>query len=835
MIHQEIALKISEVQDGLSTLPTKNAFEGDQFKLIKSNQQKPGQGRPLDLLEIYCSPNSTITTFVNKRGGHAMRFTKEDGDLNSEEGVQKLWLWIYLYEPRHIWMAPECRLWGKFANLNMSKGLDVQQRIMKERRENKKHLVLCNEIFLHQIENRRHAHLEQPSESAMTKQKELYELEQGTLKAVFDMCRVGKLKVPGDNMYLQKRTTVHTSCGYLDHHLHQKFCQHDHEHRVIQGSIKVGKMRQNISAYAAAYTASFGSFVARVILEECRSPESPITMLLDPQFWDVHAVGDDDHDRPKTAHVDSQSQKRPRYGIKGPPRGPDIAQERTRYGRAPTWESFVKGVGSRVPRVGNFVLRAMDPGFEDVQLLVPEMHVKMVLICRGTERYRVPGSLASKEEVPWRKTVIVSREDGVVQDLGPPENWAALPRLQQTRKAGSARMSITVFGTLESQQTHVSFPRGQSQGTGSVVSSGIGAVVEIPKKGEHDMTFENKGQLGIISPMEVQNPERSEVEVEAWAPKIIPKSGPAFEALSNQQKNDLRRLHSNLGHPSPEKLCRVLTENGADAQVIAAARDYQCDVCVENKPGPTLPSPSTIHELREFNDCVGCDGVYWKSRAGVVYHFMHFIDEATLFHLGTPSGRTVEEQIKTLEDTWLHWAGPCKILYLDPAGGYVNDKWHEFLQKENIRVSMTAGDSHWQLGRAESHGHIVKRMLSSMDLEEPIVSFDDFRRCLRQAFAAKNSMGQVRGFSPEQAVLGKSKSLPGSLMADHEATSHSLLDSESPEGVKFREDLQRRERARRAFVSADNDSSIRRALLRRPRREPPEFKKGDWVLYWRKS
>ena len=148
----------------------------------------------------------------------------------------------------------------------------------------------------------------------------------------------------------------------------------------------------------------------------------------------------------------------------------------------------------------------------------------------------------------------------------------------------------------------------------------VGSVLlwKYPKKGEHDTTFENKGQLGIISPMEVQNPERSEVEVEAWAPKIIPKSGPAFEALSNQQKNDLRRLHSNLGHPSPEKLCRVLTENGADAQVIAAARDYQCDVCVENKPGPTLPSPSTIHELREFNDCVGCDGVYWKSRAGVI-------------------------------------------------------------------------------------------------------------------------------------------------------------------------------------------------------------------------
>eukprot|EP00435_Cladocopium_sp_Y103_P068204 s25_g31.t1 len=170
------------------------------------------------------------------------------------------------------------------------------------------------------------------------------------------------------------------------------------------------------------------------------------------------------------------------------------------------------------------------------------------------------------------------------------------------------------------------------------------------------------------------------------------------------------------------------------------------------------------------------------------------------------------------------------MLYLDPAGEYVNDKWHEFLQKENIRVSMTAGDSHWQLGRAEAHGRLIKRMLTSMDLEEPITCFDEFERCLRHAFAAKNSMGQVKGFSPEQAVLGKSTALPGSLVTDSEATAHSLLDSDSPEGAGFREDMRRCERVRRAFVTADNDNSIRRALLRRPRKEPQSFVKGDWNL-----
>ena len=174
-----------------------------------------------------------------------------------------------------------------------------------------------------------------------------------------------------------------------------------------------------------------------------------------------------------------------------------------------------------------------------------------------------------------------------------------------------------------------------------------------------------------------------------------------------------------------------------------------------------MSNPSTIHEHRDFNDVVGCDGAYWKGGMGVTYHFLHFIDESTLFHLGALSGRTVDEQISTFENVWLQWAGPCKTLYLDPAGEYVNTKWHTHLQQENIKVSMSAGDSHWQLGRTEAHGKIIKQMLTAMDVEKPIESVEEFKRCLRQVFAAKNSMGQTRGFSPEQALLGKARSLPG--------------------------------------------------------------------------
>ena len=126
-------------------------------------------------------------------------------------------------------------------------------------------------------------------------------------------------------------------------------------------------------------------------------------------------------------------------------------------------------------------------------------------------------------------------------------------------------------------------------------------------------------------------------------------------------------------------------------------------------------------------------------------------------------------------------------------------------------------------------------MLTAMDMESPIHDEAEFQRCLRHVFSAKNAMGQVRGFSPEQALLGKARALPGSLVADEQSAAHSLLDSNTPDGEKFREDMERRARAKRAFLNADNDHAIRRALLRRPRKDPPKLEKGDWVLYWRSS
>ena len=104
MLHEEISKRMFEIQDSLSTIKQKHPA------VASIHPEKVQYSRPADLMEIYCEKDSQITQQINRCGGNALRFTKEDGDLNTEEGVNKLWTWVEMYEPKHIWVAPECRL-----------------------------------------------------------------------------------------------------------------------------------------------------------------------------------------------------------------------------------------------------------------------------------------------------------------------------------------------------------------------------------------------------------------------------------------------------------------------------------------------------------------------------------------------------------------------------------------------------------------------------------------------------------------------------------------------------------------------------------------------------
>ena len=476
-----------------------------------------------------------------------------------------------------------------------------------------------------------------------------------------------------------------------------------------------------------------------------------------------------------------------------------------------------------------------------IQQLVPEFAVKLVIACRGTERHRTDGVDQHGDKYPWRKTVLVHRETGDVVETGPAEQWLRLTRARQIRSTGPARISLNIFGRSHTTDVSAVVPADSSRaaesspGPGSSASMQSSERLQVLPPLDGSSAAENEDQL--MPPAEHDVPSGVKVinDPEGWAPKRIPKSGPKFLSLDKGEQRELRRLHVNLGHPDPEKFARFLMERHAKPEVVAGSRDMCCDTCIETQNKPKLTQPGRIHEDLDFNDLVGADGAYWRNKHGRVFHFMHFIDESTLFHVGALSERKVESQIQVYQEAWVHWAGPSRVLYLDPAGEYVSDSWAAHLQGDGTRVAMTAAEAHWQNGRCEAHGKIVKSMLTRMEKDMDIDTEAEFSRCLRQVFSAKNSLSRVNGFTPEQCLLGKSKHLPGSLVSDENAGSHALAESNTPEGLHFRQSLLRRELARKAYVQMDNDSAFRRALLRQNRPGKIELEKGDWVLYWRKS
>ena len=810
-LHKRVSDFIGVIENDLSQIK--------QRSIVVRAPKPTNQSRPVLLLEVYCEQESQLTQQIRKQGGIALRFTKMHGDLSTPEGVNKLWSWIYLYEPEHVWVAPECKFWGAFSRFNMGRGITTQNMILDGRKRDLKHLELCNQIYLHQVAAGRHFHLEQPIGSDMIKQPQLQDVHTGTLPAFFDMCRAGKLKSPNKETYLKKRTQVLTTSRFVHQMLHNQNCQHDHKHTPIQGSMQDETHKwKKLSTYAASYTAVFAKKVIVGIVQSVVHGEPPLIMeeLL------VGESVEKGRKRPVAQEVLELRKCRRRHGTKSPP----FPEEADRYPPREDWKEIFTSFEKSVPRVGNAYFDFTDERVERLQNKFPQVEIRLVIICRGTERYRVPKPDIPRDDIPLRKTVLVCRDNGHIKDMGDFEEWQHLSKLKQSRKAHPAKISMSVFARYR-----------QSSGSGLVRSTESDAPMELPQSMSVSVPPSSMAVPAISPNLSEESQESHPIEdepIQGWPPRIIPRHGPAFKALTPVQKADLQRLHHNLGHPDPARLQRMLQDQGADPQIVQGALDMQCDVCLETQKKPKLPHLSAIHDDLDFNDVVGADGAHWKAQNGQTYHFMHFIDEGTLFHLGAPSGRTVEEQIRTFEDVWLHWAGPCKTLYLDPAGEYVSPKWNDRLQQENIKVFMAAGDSHWQIGRAEIHGRIIKDMLTRMDHTCPIKDGEDFRKCLRQAFAAKNSLSRVKGFTPEQALLGKARSLPASLTADTNSGAHLLAESQLPEGLKFRESLQRREQARKAFVEADNDSACRRALLRRSRPGSVEFEAGDWVLYWKR-
>ena len=781
---------------------------------LTAGQRAPPSKDPrtrIDLLEIYCHKNSALTNAARKQGLKARRFTRVDGDLRTAEGQRQLWRIIEEEEPRHIWVSPDCKYWGSFSRFNMQRGLTTRKKILQGRENESPNLSLCNDLYWHQVTHRRHFHMEQPQGSDMMSRKETRDIVWGTLKTVFDMCEVGKLKV--GNNYLRKRTEVYTTSRSLHESLDSRYCRKQHEHRPIIGKIRYFDKWISLSSYAARYSLGFARNVVEFFKGEHGMPIAVEELCEKPE-------DDVESQSANAAEVLKRRRLSNKQSLDTKQLEALEEEKRRKANDKEAWKEIFQKLNVVAPRVGSVVVENSHEVFPKIVERCRKLIPSHVEVCRGTDRFRLPKRGVSVDDLPLRWTIMMHRQSGEIHVLGEPEEWQKLSQRGRIRKSGPAKLCLTVFG----RRVEDVIEAGSARPSESATSSGS------KRKCLTDGDETEKRAKPDPGESEV-----TEVPLVGGPPRNVARHGPGFLNLEKGDQEWLARLHHRLGHPSPERLAKYLKTVHAEVKFISGALDMQCDACSESNKGFSSARPSAIHENIGFNHTIGADMAYWTSSKGVVYHFVHFLDEGTLFHVARACLDDAVSQLEAFDEAWLSWAGPPQILYVDPAREYVSDVWGERMRQEGMELRVTAADSHWQLGRVESHGSTLKDMLTRVDLAQPINDATMFKRALSQVCWAKNSLSRIDGFSPEQAVLGVARRLPASVTSDEDATSHSLADSEGPAAERFQQTLELRTAARKAFIEADNSSSLRRALLRRSRPIRHAFEAGDLVLYWRRK
>ena len=92
-------------------------------------------------------------------------------------------------------------------------------------------------------------------------------------------------------------------------------------------------------------------------------------------------------------------------------------------------------------------------------------------------------------------------------------------------------------------------------------------------------------------------------------------------------------------------------------------------------------------------------------------------------------------------------------MILDAAGEFCDDTIQDFSQKHGIKLRIIPPEAHWQNSRCERHGGILQQILTKMDLEDPITSYDQLEQALVYATQTKNQWSRHRGYPPEVLVL----------------------------------------------------------------------------------
>ena len=300
--------------------------------------------------------------------------------------------------------------------------------------------------------------------------------------------------------------------------------------------------------------------------------------------------------------------------------------------------------------------------------------------------------------------------------------------------------------------------------------------------------------------------------------------------ITEEEKAMVKKLHRNVGHPQQPEFIRYMRAGRVRPEVIRwAAKEFKCDVC-EAKQHPKSARPATIPRSYQPNKVIGVDITFIPQvGGGGVIPVLNVLDWGTNYQMMEMlEGKQPQEVWEALQRVWFRIFGVPEII--------VTDQGREFSQvfqmeaaKLGILSHQTAARAPWQQGRTERHGAHFKEILEKARAEEVITDDQELVALMREVEQAKNRYSNRSGFAPVQRQIGQWPRVPNSLLSD-DHLDVTLVDDMLVDDIERLHKMRRL--AQKAFVEVNAKTSMRKALLGRPR--PWEnYEAGDLVYVYR--
>ena len=146
--------------------------------------------------------------------------------------------------------------------------------------------------------------------------------------------------------------------------------------------------------------------------------------------------------------------------------------------------------------------------------------------------------------------------------------------------------------------------------------------------------------------------------------------------------------------------------------------------------------------------------------------------------------------------------GSAEKFLSDNGGEFSNKDFMDMCETLGITVKTTAAESPWSNSLVERHNLVLSEMLDKKIDETDC----DISVAVSWCVSVKNSLHNVHGFSPYQFTLGTNPKLPSTL------SDKLLALTNKPVSKVISQNLEALNKAREAFIAAENSERIRRAL-----------------------